>query len=104
MIYFTSDGGKIVRHLFPKLDLFYFGMNHDYPEVLKGAFEKAKTGTPIYLVKNFKGQYKISSSDKFGTVVLSFDDILKIAETEISKDRPGLDNLVSIFNDHIENL
>lgn len=104
MIYFTSAGGKIVRHLFPKLDLFYFGMNHDYPEVLKCEFQKAKNGTPIYLVKNFKGQFKISSSDKFGTVVLSFDDILKIAETELSKDRPGLDNLVSIFNDHIDNL
>lgn len=104
MIHFTSAGGKIVRHLFPRVDLFYFGMNHDYPEVLKGEFKKAENGTPIYLVKNFKGQFKISSSDKFGTVVLSFDDILNIAKTELSKDRPGLDTLVSIFNDYIENL
>ena len=98
---FTTAGGKIVRHLYPKLDLFYFGINHDYPEVLKGEYEKAKIGKPIFLTKNFKGQYKISSSDKFGTVVLSWDEILKISDEEITKERPQLNRLMDTFNEKI---
>ena len=104
MIPFTTPGGKIVRHLFPRLDFYYFGNSINEPKVLKGEFAKAKKGTPIVLVRNFKNQLKLSASDKYGNMALSWDEILQIAESEISKDRPHLTQLIETFNEKIQNL
>ena len=70
MIPFTTPGGKIVRHLFPRLDFYYFGNSINEPTVLKGDFAKAKKDTPIVLVRNFKNQLKLSASDKYGNMAL----------------------------------
>lgn len=98
---FTSLGGKIVRHIYPSLDLFYFNFNWDYPDVIKGAFEKFDTSKQIFVVKNAKQQLKISSSAQYGTVVLSFDEILAIVKSEMATDRPKLNQLISHLNDVI---
>lgn len=104
MLKFQTLGGKIVGHFFSTLDPFYFNNNFDYPEVIKNAFEKFDKNKEIYLVKNSKGQIKVSSSSKYGTVVLSYQEILKIIQDEINQERPKLSLLIEKFNQNINNL
>jgi len=101
---FNTAGGKIVRHLFPNLEAYYFGENVNEPTVFKGEFEKAKSKAPIVLIKNFKDELKISRSQSFGSIVLSFDEIIAIAQTEIDSDKPNLNHLISTLDDTISKL
>jgi hypothetical protein len=88
-------GSKIVHHIFNKLDPFYFNDNYDYPEVVKGAFSAFDKDREIYVVRNAKGQLKISSSDKYGVVVLSYVEILELVMSEMNTERPKLNMLIN---------
>lgn len=97
---YGSLGFKIVRHFYPKLDLFYFNDNYDYPEVIKGEFDQK--ADPIFVTKNFKGQLKLSGSSQYGEVIWSNDDIRRLTDEFIfAPERPKLNRFIALLNDKL---
>lgn len=98
-----SSAEKIIYNLFSNLQLDKYGLDSSQGqyEVLKEEFKKSEQGKPFYLIQNFKGENKISHSNKFGKVILDWEEIIKIAKCEISKDKPDLFTLRMSLNDRL---